>query len=208
MDLMELILPEETGCTLPLPDPALLNYYEQLNKRILWVDSEIDINLLEITKKIILWNAEDKYVKVEDRIPIKVCIFSPGGNLAETMHACSIFQMSETPIYTINMGMAMSGGFMLLIAGHKGHRYTLPYARSMSHRGSGYVSGTAGQAKDAMKDYQDQIDDMERFVLSHTLISHEDWSRMEDRDWYMGAEDQLRYGVVDHIVTDIGEIVS
>lgn len=207
MELLEAIIPEESGANMQLADPYLLQTYKLLEERTIWVDTEIDETLLNVTRQIILWNMEDKDIRVEDRIPIKIFIFSPGGNLAETMHACSIIEMSKTPVYTYNMGMAMSGGFLLLAAGHKGHRYTLPYARALAHQGSGGVGGSFSQAKDAMKDYQDQINDMRDFILSHTAISKKDWTRMEERDWYMGANDQLKYGVVDNIITDISEII-
>lgn len=208
MNLTEILLTQNSEANLQLPDPSLLSFYKQLEERILWVDYEIDESLLDVTKQILLWNIEDKGFKVEDRIPIKIFIFSPGGNLAETMHACSIIQASKTPIYTYNMGLAMSGGFLLLISGHEGHRYTLPYARAMTHSGSGFVGGTTSQARDAMDDYQAQVDDMTDFILKNTGISKQQFSKRRDRDWYMGAEEQVKYGVVDNIITDIGEIIK
>lgn len=207
MDLLDIFIPEETGCTLSLPDPDILTYYEQLDERFLWVDSEIDEGLLVATKKIILWNIRDKDIAVEDRIPIKVCIFSPGGSLAETMHACSVMQMSKTPICTVNMGMALSGGFLLLTAGHEGLRYTLPYSRAMLHSGSGSVMGDYEKAKDAMDDYKAQIEDMRNFIVEHTNISKQQLSKKRDRDWFMSADEQVAYGVVDRVVADIGEII-
>lgn len=207
MDLLEAIIPEESGANMQLADPYLLQTYKLLEERTIWVDTEIDESLLNVTRQIMLWNMEDKDIKVEDRIPIKICIFSPGGNLAETMHACSVMQMSKTPVWTINMGMAMSGGFLLLIAGHKGHRYTLPYARSMAHSGSGGVSGDFQRAKDAMEDYKDQISDMQNFILEHTNILKTQLTKKKDCDWYMGAEDMIKYGAVDKIITDIDEIL-
>lgn len=203
---MELLLPREAD-NLKLPDPGLLNYFEHADRRALWVDSEIDINLLEMTKKIMTWNAHDDMagIPVEQRIPIKVYIFSPGGGLAETMHACSIMMMSKTPIYTVNMGMAMSGGFLLLISGHK--RFALPYSRAMMHRGSGGAVGTYGQVEDAMKDYNDQAADMKNHILSRTLITAASYGKRKDRDWYMSADDQIKYGVVDKIVSNLSEIL-
>lgn len=208
MDLTELLLPQESAGNLKLPDPALVNYYQTLEHRILWVDCEIDETLLEVTRQILLWNMQDRNVPAEDRIPIKVCIFSPGGNLAETMHACTIIKMSKTPVHTINMGTAFSGGFMLLIAGHKGYRYALPYARSLCHSGSGGVSGDFQRAKDAMDDYKAQINDMQSFILEHTDITKAQLSKKRDCDWYMSAEEQVKYGVADKIVSDISEILG
>lgn len=203
MDTIDIVLPPEA--TMQLADPSLVNYYQALDNRVLWVDSEIDITLLEITRLIMYWNTLDKDIPVADRIPIKLCIFSPGGNLAETMHACSVIQMSKTPVWTINMGMALSGGFLLLISGQK--RFTLPYARAMFHRGSGGAAGTYGQAEDAMKDYNAQMDDMRDFVLKHTKITKQSFGKKRDRDWYFGANEQIKYGVVDEIVTELEQII-
>lgn len=201
---MELLIPKDAA-NLQLPDPVLLNYYEAADRRILWVDSEIDIALLDVTRKIMQWNIEDRDIPVEDRIPIKIFIFSPGGNLAETMHACAVMEMSKTPVWTVNMGMALSGGFLLLVAGQK--RFTMPYARAMMHRGSGGVGGTYGQAEDAMKDYNAQIMDMKNLVLKHTKITPATYGKNKERDWYFGAEDMVKHGIVDEIVTDLNEIL-
>lgn len=203
MEMLEMLLPPEA--TMQLADPSMVNYYQCLDNRILWVDGEIDITLLEITRLIMYWNIQDKGIPVEDRKPIKLFIFSPGGNLAETMHACSIMQMSKTPVWTVNMGMAMSGGFLLLINGHK--RFTMPYARAMFHRGSGGAAGTYGQAEDAMKDYNAQMNDMQNLVLERTKISKQAFGKKKDRDWYFGAEEQVKNGVVDEIITDLEQII-
>ena len=203
MDMLTMLLPPEA--TMQLADPSMVNYYQALDNRILWVDGEIDISLLEITRLIMYWNIQDKDIPVEERKPIKLFIFSPGGNLAETMHACSVIKMSKTPVYTVNMGMALSGGFLLLISGHK--RYTMPYARAMLHRGSGGAAGTFGQAEDAMKDYNAQMNDLQELVLKQTKISKQAFSKRKDRDWYFGADEQIKNGVVDEIVTDLEQII-
>lgn len=203
MDMLTMLLPPEA--TMQLADPSMVNYYQALDNRILWVDGEIDITLLEITRLIMYWNIQDKDVPVEERKPIKLFIFSPGGNLAETMHACSVIQMSKTPVWTVNMGMALSGGFLLLISGHK--RYTMPYARAMLHRGSGGAAGTFGQAEDAMKDYNAQMNDLQELVLKQTKISKQAFSKRKDRDWYFGADEQIKHGVVDEIITDLEQII-
>ena len=203
---VELLMPTGPDANLHLADPGLVSFYHCLDNRILWVDGEIDISLLEITRQIMQWNIEDKNIPVENRIPIKVFIFSPGGNLAEAMHACSMFQMSQTPVWTVNMGMAMSGGFLLLIHGQR--RFTLPYARAMAHLGSGSVGGSYGQAEDAMSDYKAQIDDMKKVILNRTKIQKSALSRKKDRDWYMSSDEMIKYGVVDEIVTDLSQILS
>ena len=62
-----------------LPEPETLNFYKLYQKRIVYVMGEIDAWLLEISKMIQLANIEDAGKPVEDRLPIKIYIFSPGG---------------------------------------------------------------------------------------------------------------------------------
>lgn len=64
---------------LNLPDPTLLSLYKNYEKRIIWMDSEVDEMYIEYAKKIVEWNAEDKGKAQDDRVPIKLFVFSPGG---------------------------------------------------------------------------------------------------------------------------------
>ena len=103
------------------------------------------------------------------------------------------------------MGAAMSGAFLLLINGHR--RFAFPYARAMAHQGSGGVMGDFAKAKDAMDDYMAQVNDMKDMILKKTKITKAQFKAKEEKDWYMGAADMIKYGVVDEIVTDLGQIL-
>lgn len=92
-----------------LPDPELLVYYKNLENRTFWIDYEIEASLLEISKYIIQFNQEDKDIPIENRKPIKLFIFSYGGDLDVCFNLIDICLASKTPIHTINAGVAMSG---------------------------------------------------------------------------------------------------
>lgn len=193
-----------------LPAPELVQYYEDLDHRCIWVVGEIGTELLDLSSKIMKWNAEDRLVPAEDRIPIRLYIFSLGGDLAVTMNTVSVMRMSKTPIYTYNMGECFSGAFVLLIAGHK--RFALPYSRAMCHFGSGVVGGTYGQTDNAMKDYKVQIEAMKNFIVDRTKISQKVLNKKMTDDWYLTLDEQIANGVVDSVIdsvdTLIGEEVS
>ena len=100
---MEIAIPKSVE-NLNLPAPELVQYYEDLENRTIWIQGEIDGALLDLHSKIMKWNAEDKDVALENRIPIKLFIFSPGGDLAVTMNTVSMIRRSKTPVYPYPMG--------------------------------------------------------------------------------------------------------
>lgn len=202
---MEIAIPKSVE-NLNLPAPELVQYYEDLDNRTIWIQGEIDGSLLDLHSKIMKWNAEDKDVAPENRIPIKLFIFSPGGDLAVTMNTVSMIRLSKTPVYTYNMGECFSGAFVLLIAGHK--RFALPYSRAMCHSGSGLVGGTYQQTDNAMKDYKSQVEVMKQFILERTTIPPKMLNKKMGDDWYLNLDEQLANGVVDEVVEDMSVLIG
>ena len=121
MQMLDIMLPENLE-NMQLPAPELVNYYRLAENRIFYVDFEIDMSILEIQKAIICINVADRNVPTEQRVPIKVFIDSVGGLLVESMSLASVMAMSKTPVITVNIGEAYSGGAILLLAGHKRYR--------------------------------------------------------------------------------------
>lgn len=117
-----------------LPDPGLLVYYHEKQHRTLWIDDFINEGLLFTVKQILNWNREDAGIPIEQRQPIHMLIFSPGGELDFAFSLIDAIRMSKTPVVTVNMGNAMSAGLYILLAGHK--RYAMPSSIAMLHSGS------------------------------------------------------------------------
>lgn len=183
----------------------MVNYWRLAENRIFYIDYEIDESVLEIQRSIIAINIADKDIPLEDRLPIKIYLDTPGGLLSETMSLATVIIMSKTPVVTVNIAEAYSGGCLLLLAGHK--RYSLPYAKAMLHTGSGGVSGTYEQTEQAQKNYKKQIEEMGTYILQRSGMDERYYKKNKSKDWYMDANEQKQFGIVHEIVTDLDEII-
>ncbi len=188
-----------------LPAPEMVNYWRLAENRIFYIDFEIDESVLEIQRSIIAINIADKDILVENRLPIKIYLDTPGGLLSETMSLATVMIMSKTPVITVNIAESYSGGCLLLLAGHK--RYTLPYAKAMLHTGSGGTVGTYEQTEQAQKNYKKQIDEMGSYILERSGMDEKIYKKNKAKDWYMDANEQKQYGIVHEIVTSLDEII-
>lgn len=203
-DLMSVLIPSNLE-NMQLPSPELLNYYRDLEDRVIWLNQDVDESVLEISKLIMRFNKEDRDIPVENRKPIKLLIYSYGGDGLACFSLLDIIALSKTPIYTINMGVAMSAGFLLLLAGHK--RFCLKNSTALAHSGAGGVSGTFEQTEAQMKDYKRFIDTMRSYILERTNIDTRTLNKYKTKEWYLYAEDQMKYGVVNEIIDNIDEII-
>ena len=191
---------------LQLPSIGLFNDYILREKRIFYIDYEIDINILDLQREIIRINFEDSKIPVEERVPIKILIDTIGGNLAETMSLVSTIEMSKTPIYTINAAEAYSGGCMILMSGHK--RYAMPYSIALIHTGNGELNGTHEQVMAQSQQYAKQIKNVGDFICSHTKINEKIYKKKKEQDWYLDLNQQIQYGIVDEEVSNLYDILS
>lgn len=194
----------ESIANLQLPSPELRNYYRDLDNRILYIDEQIDENLLELSKEIIRWNKEDKDIPVEQRVPIKICIDTLGGNVSVTWSFIKLIEISKTPVWTINLCCAYSAGADILAAGHK--RYAMPGSSVLIHSGSCYYGGTQEQAE-SMKKFGDKlVKKVTDFFLAHTNVDPKVFKKRAPYDWYLDENDALEQGIIDEVVSDIDEL--
>lgn len=201
--VLDIVIPPEAN--VKLPDPSLLSYYNDRQDRIIYIDSEIDDCTYEITKQIYEYNRQDKDVPIENRKPIKIYINSFGGDLYQCFALISAIGASKTPVYTINTGVAMSAGMIILLSGHK--RFAVKYSIAMCHSGSGSVGGDFEQTQSAMENYKKMVDTMKSYILERTKIDSKTLSRKWAKDWYLFSDEQESLGVVDKIIDDISEVV-
>lgn len=172
-------------------------------ERIFYVDKDIDKSILLLQKQIIKINLDDSKngIPKEKRKPIKILIDTYGGYLSEAMSLATTFKQSVTPIWTINIANAMSGGAILLISGHK--RFALPYSKAMIHTGSNEYSGTYEQVMEQAAKYKNDVDEMCDYILENTAIELNTYNANKAKDWYLSDEEQLNYGLVDEIVDNL-----
>lgn len=178
------------------------DYWKAREKRMFFIDYSIDetYELIDLGKTILTMNAMERNIPKSKLKPIYLFIFSYGGDLNQAWGFVGIMKASRIPIITINMGVAMSAGFLLLISGHK--RYTLRYSDAMVHQGGATISGSSAEVKSAQKNYENTIRFMENYILKRTKIPKELYKKKKEKDWYLSPNQQLKYGVVDSIIDD------
>lgn len=147
--------------------------------------------------------------------PIYLYINSPGGSVSDglaiydTMQVlpvlspaltCPPCQFIRPPVHTVCMGMAASMGAILMAAGAKGNRLALPNARLMLHQPHG---GARGQASDIAIHAQEILKTRQRInniIAKHTGQPYERVEHIMERDYYMGSEEAVEFGLVDGVL--------
>ena len=190
----------------PIANPQLNRDYQRqrqmtlgdllLENRIIFLQGEIhDGNANELVMKMLYLQSENR------RKDINFYINSPGGSVSSTLAIYDTMQILSCPVTTFCVGLAASGGAVLLAGGSAGKRYILPNAKVMIHQPYGQVGGQ-------VSDIEIQADEIlkTREVLNQVLSEHtgqkiEKIAEDTDRDYYMTAEDAKKYGIVDEIIT-------
>lgn len=200
---LDIDIPQSVA-NLQLPDASLITYYKNLEKRILWLDSEVDDYFLEYGKYILQWNQEDLGKPVEERVPVKLLFFSPGGSLDINNAMIDIIKKSKTKVIGVNMGIAQSAGAFIYLACHE--RLTMPKAGFLLHRGRGDFGGTYDEIISQVMEYQRQMEELEKYVLENTNIDEETFAENFGSEWYIPAKDAVKYGIAHKVIDDIDEI--
>jgi ATP-dependent Clp protease protease subunit len=126
---------------------------------------------------------------------------SPGGNVSSGMAIYDTMQFLRSPVNTICMGMAASMGSFLLAAGRAGRRSALPHSRIMIHQPSGGAQGTAADIEIQAKEILYLRAQMNGLYAKHTGRPLEQIERDMERDFFMSAEEAVKYGIIDSVIT-------
>lgn len=161
-----------------------------------------------LAKDIIQIQNNDEYIRrlyevhnlVYNPFPIKIYIDSYGGDVYACFGLLSIMDSCTTPIHTYVTGSAMSAGFMIAIHGHK--RFAYPKASLMYHVVSSSVVGTIKEMEDNLLEMQRLQQMIEEVTLERTRMTRELLNEVyhQKQDFYMSAQDALRYGCIDGII--------
>lgn len=132
---------------------------------------------------------------------ISLYINSPGGSVTAGLAIFDTMQYIKADVSTICLGQAASMGAVLMAAGAKGKRFGLPYSRFLLHQLMGGVQGQASdidiQAREIVR-IGEMIDDI---LVKMTGRSKEMIQADSDRDFFMGAEEAMEYGLIDEVLT-------
>lgn len=188
-----------------LPDLAVVNLYKLTGERKIWFDLSVDANTLEWEKMILLWNLEDKGKPVEERKPIWIYLFNYGGSFDLEWSFIDLIDASQTPVYTVNMGVCASAAADIFIAGKK--RFMTKNARTMLHQGSAGFQGDSQKIFDQVDDYKRQLEKTKQFILERTNISSRAYGTHLKDDWWLNAEECLKHGVCDALIENLDEVL-
>ncbi|MDD4279205.1 MAG: ATP-dependent Clp protease proteolytic subunit [Candidatus Sumerlaeales bacterium] len=199
------VIPESVE-NLMLPSPELVSFYRDLGSRTIWIDNDISIDSLDIEKYIIQFNRADKDVPVEFRVPIKLLFFTNGGDVDVHRSLIAVIEQSKTPVIGVNMGVAHSAGCYIFLACHK--RLAMPRSVFLIHQGGTEgMSGTFDQVDKTMTEYKRLITEITDYVKSRTSIPHDMLAERIKTEWYLNADEAIKYGVCEKIVDNIDEIL-
>jgi len=131
---------------------------------------------------------------------ISLYINTPGGLVTAGLAIYDTIQYVKCDVKTICIGQAASIGAVLLAAGTKGKRYALPNSRILIHQPMGGAQGQAIDVKIHAEELLKIRDQLNRILAKHTGQPLEKIERDTDRDYFMNAEEALKYGIIDEII--------
>ena len=167
-----------------------------LENRIVFLQGEIyDGNANELVMKLLYLQSENR------RKDIHFYINSPGGSVTATLAIYDTMQMLTCPVSTYCVGLAASGGAILLAGGAPEKRFALPNSKIMIHQPHGGVGGQVSDIEIQAEQIIKTRDKLNHILAHHTGQQVDRIAKDTDRDFYMDAEEAKEYGVVDDILT-------
>lgn len=177
---------------------------EQINfiNRELFISNTItEETAVHIVTMINNYNTIDELnqVKEEERLPIKIYINTDGGDLYAALSIVDAIKLSKTPIFTIVIGTAFSGGFFISMVGHK--RFCYPNASFMFHEGGCVWEGDAHKFHSHEQHYKSLLERVKKIVMDNSNINEEYYNAIRKDDNWWNAEEALKLKIIDNIMT-------
>lgn len=132
---------------------------------------------------------------------IHLYVNSPGGSVTATMAIYDTMQFMDCAVATYCVGLAASGGAIVVAGGTKGKRYILPHAKMMIHQPYGEVGGQVSDIEIQARDILDTREILNGILAKHTGQPIEVIAKDTDRDRYLSAVEAKAYGLVDEVLS-------
>jgi ATP-dependent Clp protease protease subunit len=172
-------------------------YSRLLKERIIFVTGQVYDDMASLICAQILFLESENPNK-----DIALYINSPGGVVTAGLSIYDTMRYVKCDIATLCMGQACSMGSLLLTAGTKGKRYSLPNARVMIHQPSGGAQGQATDIEIQAREILKMRQRLNEMYVHHTGKPLAEIERAMERDNFMSAEEAKSFGLIDHVVTD------
>jgi ATP-dependent Clp protease protease subunit len=170
-------------------------YSRLLNERIVFLGGPIDDHLANvIIAQLLFLESEDP------KKDIYLYINSPGGHVSAGLAIMDTMNHIKPDINTVCVGHAASMGAVLLSAGTKGKRFVLPNSEVMIHQPLGGVEGQAADIEISAKHILRTRDTLNKILADNTGQKLDKIKNDVDRDYWMNAEESVKYGIVDKVM--------
>ncbi|OEU68634.1 MAG: ATP-dependent Clp endopeptidase, proteolytic subunit ClpP [Desulfobacterales bacterium S5133MH16] len=172
-------------------------YSRLLKDRIIFLGTAIDDEIANLLiAQLLFLESEDP-----DK-DINFYINSPGGIVTAGLAVYDTMQYIKPDIATVCIGQAASLGALLLTAGTKGKRYTLPNARILIHQPMGGFQGQASDIEIQAKEILRMKETLNQILVVHTGKDLAHIQSDTDRDFFMTGQEAKEYGIVDHVIVN------
>jgi ATP-dependent Clp protease protease subunit len=167
-----------------------------LRERIIFLGTAIDSDVANVlVAQLLLLDSQSS------EQPINLFINCPGGEVYSGLAIYDVMQYIQAPVHTNCVGIAMSMGSVILMAGEKGHRVALPNSRVMIHAGSaGFPRSSLPDLEIMAREFSDIRERMVEIYHRHTGQPVGRISDDLERDYFMSPEEARNYGLIDAIV--------
>jgi ATP-dependent Clp protease protease subunit len=165
-----------------------------MRDRILWVAGEVDDNMSTVVQAQLMF-----LDSVDDR-DITMHIDTPGGSVKSGLSMIDVMEYISADIRTVNTGMAASMGSVLLGAGAKGKRSSLRFSKVMLHQSSGGFRGNIQDAKIDFEQWEEYNDILFDLLGGYCGKKAEQVKRDATRDFWLNANDAVKYGIIDEVI--------
>ena len=171
-------------------------YSRLLKDRIIFLGTAIDDGVANAVIAQLLFLEQQN-----SKDDIKLYINSPGGSVSSALAIYDTMQYIKADVQTICVGLAASAASLLLSAGKKGKRMILPNAEVMIHQVLGGASGQASDIDIHARHILKIKDRLNKILAKHTGQTISKVEKDTDRDYFMSAEEAVKYGIVDKVIS-------
>lgn len=180
----------------PFGERAYDIYSRLLKDRIIFLGGPIDDNLANIVIAQLLFLESEGPKK-----DITMYINSPGGSVSAGLAILDTMNFVQSDVSTVCVGLAASAAAVILSAGKKGKRFTLPNSEIMIHQPMAGVEGQATDIAITAKQILKIKEKLNHILAKQTGKSVTQVEKDSDRDYFMSAEEACKYGLVDQIIS-------
>jgi ATP-dependent Clp protease protease subunit len=170
-------------------------YSRLLKERVIFIVGQIEDHMANLIVAQLLFLESENPDK-----DISIYINSPGGSVTAGLAIYDTMQFIKPDISTLCIGQAASMGAFLLAAGAKGKRFALPRSRVMIHQPLGGYQGQASDIEIHAKEILKIREQLNQLLANHTGQSIETIDNDTERDYFMGAEAAVEYGLIDEVL--------